>query len=150
MKKGQKANMPLVDRILADCIPEPTSGCWLWIGCIVGGWGGYGHLNIKGKMVKAHRASWEVFRGTIPHGLSVLHKCDVPACINPDHLFLGTDAENAADRDRKKRTFRRLTDEQIEEIKLSAESQYVIALKYSIDQSTVSLIKNGKRKCYVA
>ena len=65
-------------------------GCWLWIG-FKNQWG-YGrfHRNMSFPYAQAHRLSWELEHGAIPAGLCVLHRCDVPACVNPDHLFLGT------------------------------------------------------------
>lgn len=86
-------------RLLRHCIPEPNSGCWLWTGTLkkpVRGLG-YGHFRVSGKTKVAHRVSWEIFRGPIPDGLCVCHKCDVSICVNPDHLFLGTRLDNIED-----------------------------------------------------
>lgn len=59
---------------------------------------------MDGKTVRAHRASWILHNGSIPPGLHVLHSCDNPPCVNPEHLFLGTDKDNAQDRENKKRS----------------------------------------------
>jgi hypothetical protein len=85
---------------------ENEAGCHIWTGHVTRR--GYGLL-IDGqrstKVVKrpAHRVSWELHNGPIPDGMSVLHKCDVPACVNPEHLFLGTQADNMRDMDAKGR-----------------------------------------------
>ena len=81
-------------------IPEPNSGCWLWAAATRGG---YGAININGKLQSAHRASWELENGPIPEGMHVCHSCDVKSCVNPAHLFLGTQADNMRDRDEKGR-----------------------------------------------
>lgn len=79
------------------------SGCWLWTAAVVSR---YGMFRIGEKNRRAHRASWELLRGPIPAGLCVLHHCDNPLCVNPDHLFLGTAIDNVRDRDRKGRQAR--------------------------------------------
>lgn len=80
-----------------------TETCWLWTAMKSDG---YGRIKIKGKAVSTHRYSWELHHGQIPHGLCVCHKCDVRNCIRPDHLFLGTAAENNRDMDNKNRRVR--------------------------------------------
>lgn len=83
-------------------VGDRGAGCWLWKRSL-GVWG-YGQTNLVGLPPKAHRASWVLHYGPIPAGLCVLHRCDTPACVRPDHLFLGTHADNVADRDAKGRT----------------------------------------------
>jgi hypothetical protein len=88
-------------------IPEPNSGCLLWTGALTRGDRGYGVLKVggrKGPVIRAHRLAWELERGPIPDGLLLCHRCDTPECINPAHLFLGTDADNHRDMDRKGRS----------------------------------------------
>ena len=82
-------------------MPEPNSGCWLWI-AVTRGVPAYGAIKVNGKTVKAHRVSWELANGPIPegegyHGICVLHRCDNPLCVNPDHLFLGSNRDNQID-----------------------------------------------------
>jgi len=79
----------------------PESGCWLW----TGGTNNllYGHFKVEGKNYYAHRASYELHKGPIPDGYEVCHTCDVPLCVNPDHLFVGTHKDNMSDSARKGR-----------------------------------------------
>ena len=77
------------------------SGCWLWLGSTKGG--GYGRFRLRGASLRAHRAAWELYRGPIPIGVCVLHRCDVRVCVNPDHLWLGTVRDNNLDAIRKGR-----------------------------------------------
>ena len=87
-------------RFLAKICFGP-SDCWLWRASRDGG--GYGTVAYRGRVSKAHRVSWCLFRSEIPPGIKVLHKCDVRNCVNPDHLFLGTQADNVQDMMKKGR-----------------------------------------------
>jgi hypothetical protein len=79
---------------------EIKNDCWIWKGFFRGI---YGTVSFKGKCMSAHRMSYFVFKGEIPKKIYVLHKCDTPACVNPEHLFLGTNKENTKDMIKKNR-----------------------------------------------
>ena len=102
-------------------------------------------------MLLAHRVSWELYRGKIPAGLCVLHRCDNPSCVNPEHLFLGTKKDNALDREHKGRGrlshgefsgFNKVTNEQVLEIRNNPETSRKIAPKYGISDRMVRYIKS--------
>lgn len=122
-----------------------TDYCWLWT---AGTNHGYGRFNIDHIPRQAHRISWMIFRGPIPNALHVLHKCDVRLCVNPKHLWLGTNDDNVADRDAKGRMARgdRNASTKLREcdvIKIRNEikcgtMQKVIAKKYGVTPSTIS------------
>lgn len=80
---------------------ERTATCWNWTANRPGG--RYGHLKFLGKTLKAHRVAYELFVGPIPEGMWVLHHCDNPACVRPDHLYAGTPSRNTRDKIERKR-----------------------------------------------
>lgn len=142
----------LQQAISAKSFPVPECGCWIWTFALRGD--GYGAFHTRGKrQIAAHRASWLAHRGPIPDGMMVCHSCDIPSCVNPDHLFLGTAKDNANDRDRKGRTAR-LSGENASPAKLNAKQaeliyaddrpRGVIAAEYGVNPYTIYAIQVGK------
>jgi HNH endonuclease len=80
---------------------DRTGECWVWMRARAGS--GYGRVRWNGRDERAHRVAWLLANGPVPEGLCVLHRCDNPPCVRPDHLFLGTKADNAQDCARKGR-----------------------------------------------
>lgn len=101
-KPTQMRAIPAMDRerFMAKVIPVPESGCWIWEGSLCGG---YGSVCINGKAYRAHRVSYQMHKGEIPEGLTIDHLCRVRCCVNPDHIFPGTDTDNVRDCVRKGR-----------------------------------------------
>jgi len=142
----------LISRLLWWMEVQPN-GCWYWTGSQDGV--GYGHVGLTGKMVGAHRLSFELFVGPIPDGICICHKCDTRKCINPDHLFKGTKKENSYDMCQKGRSAfgerhsqAKLTEESVLSIRemwsSGKLSQRKIAKLFGITQSVVSMIVSGK------
>lgn len=107
--------------------------CWLWTGTTNNG---YGVIRIKNKIHSAHRFSFELFREPL-NGLLVCHRCDIPSCVNPSHLFAGTYADNREDAVRKGRAYSLLTREKVKEILLSNASRKELADKYGVAYTTI-------------
>lgn len=126
-----------------------AGGCWKWTGQL-DAWG-YGRLKWRGRKALAHRLSWESTRGPVPIGLWVLHRCDTPDCINPMHLFLGTEADNRADMFAKGRQggprgraniHAKLTEDQVRAIRSDIRLHSEIAAEYGVGESAVRKIRN--------
>lgn len=125
------------------------SECWEWTaGCFTTG---YGCFWYKGRNRPASRVAWRLTYGDIPDGLCVLHHCDKPECVNPSHLWLGTNADNIADRNRKKRQARgervgtaRLTRREVREIYRTPGSHKGVAEEYGVSLNAVREIRIGK------
>ncbi len=130
---------------------EKTESCWFWKAA-KNSWG-YGAFTIlpQRRMIGAHRLSYEMHFGIIPGDLQVCHKCDNPACVNPDHLFLGTVLDNRRDCVSKGRQAygekngrAKLTVQQVREIRASSESLRSIAKRYGVSQALISAIRSRK------
>ena len=152
------------DRFLEKVDQAAPGGCWAWTAAMDRN--GYGRVGRNGKIVFAHRASWEMRHGPITDGAFVLHGCDNPACVNPDHLFLGTQAENMKDMRKKGRGrmpigvrvygerngATKLSDEAVTEIRSLAGilPQRSVAARYGISPAQVCRIQTRQRRSNVA
>lgn len=133
------------------------SDCQIWTGPI--GTAGYGVISRSGIIQRAHRVAYELYVGPIPKGLVVRHLCNVKACVNPDHLAVGTQAENVNDAAAIGRMSRygesgpkaKLTSEQVMEIRRlhsSGVGKLEISKRYKVTRRNISYIVNGKTRVY--
>lgn len=138
----------LFDRFVS---PEPMSGCWLW----TGKWNadGYGVVVINYKHLLAHRVVYALHVGGFAEEKRVLHRCDVPCCVNPDHLFLGTQADNIRDMENKKRSYHprgsahgraKLSESDVVFIRNSPDSNRVNATKFGVSSQVISQLRQRK------
>jgi hypothetical protein len=150
-----RAETRFLSRFWSQVDRNGPGGCWLWTGNK--GTFGYGIAKIGGIQFRAHRYSYEAYHGSIPEGDWVIrHTCDVPACVNPAHLVIGTRLDNARDRDRRGRNGltgekspgSKLTEEQVREIRREWTGAFgqpkEMARKYGVKASTLYAIVQGK------
>ena len=154
-----KRNTPLKrsieDRFWAK-VAKRENGCWEWTGALNDT--GYGVIGLGRRewgLERAHRLSYMMHKGPIPEGKFVCHSCDNPSCVNPDHLFLGSCAENISDMVQKGRnahgecSYAKLTHAQVNEIRAiyaaGGISQRALGERYGISRSMVGLITRGER-----
>lgn len=133
-------------------------GCWLWqAGKFPKGYGMVNlgrDVNRKQHTEYAHRVAYVLAKGTVTAGSVVRHKCDTPACVNPDHLILGTQGDNVQDAARQghynvphvNSSHRKLTDAQVALIRMSPEKAVRLAELFGVSKTTISLIRNNKRR----
>lgn len=152
--KRPRKDWPPLRRFMDACLEDLETGCWNWTKSVRGR---YGMFRMSTKTTLAHRTAWELFKGPIPEGKCVLHRCDNRRCVNPKHLFLGTQKDNIHDMMRKGRdtavresrrgersNWCRLTAEKVRIIFTSLDSQASLARRFKVTQSNISRIQNRK------
>lgn len=130
---------------------DQRGACWLWKGTMTQkGYGSFfARLNER-TYWRAHRYCWALLKGPIPSGMQICHSCDNRWCVNPEHLYVGTNQDNVNDRNQRGRTalgerarHAKLTEPQVIEIKLSDKPDALLARQYEVDQSAITKIRNG-------
>lgn len=147
---GGSVARTFAEAFTANVAPD-EHGCWCWVGRRQNK---YGHLSFKSKAYRAHRFSYLVFKGPIPDGLYVCHSCDNPLCVNPEHLWLGTNADNRADSVAKRRHARgntcgksKLNEDQVCTLVTLVQvgnTQREVAKLFGVTQANVSSIMTNK------
>ncbi len=142
------ADRETLRRFHTKIIDTPRHLCWIWGGGFKND-KGYGDFRFNGRCIHAHRASYELHVGAIPKGMLVLHSCDYPPCVNPAHLFLGTNGDNLADRQSKGRQARgesvntaKLTSGEVLSIRGSRKTDMELSVLYGVSRGQISRIKN--------
>lgn len=126
---------------------EWSGKCLLWTG--YRNPDGYGKVTVRRTLWSAHRLAYVEAWGAIPEGMVVRHKCDTPACVNPSHLELGSEAENARDKAVRKRVPTKVSDDQVRRIRSDQRTMREIAADFGISPSAACLIKSGQRRQHV-
>ncbi|MDF2860302.1 MAG: hypothetical protein K0S02_574 [Achromobacter mucicolens] len=144
--------MNVIDRFMGKTFPVTESGCWIWEGYTDSKMG-YGMFWLNGTMRLSHRVAYELFVGEIPNGMQVCHRCDIPSCVNPNHLWLGTNVDNVHDKVNKGRSARlqgsrhpgaKLDEDKVRFIRSCKTSARRLAPMLGIDRSTINYIRQGK------
>lgn len=152
--------IPLIDRFEAGYMPEPNSGCWILLGSVFGQQG-----SLRGKIRAgnrhqdfAYRVAYRLFKGEIPAGLLVCHRCDTTLCVNPDHLWLGTPQQNMDDMVAKGRHVLRqgalnpsakLTDADVRAVRSSGACASDLADLYGVSLRTIRDVISGRKWSHV-
>lgn len=144
------AKMSPAERLARWSRLDPETGCIIFTGTLFSNTG-YGSICINYKTRSAHRLAWELANGRIPDGKSILHRCDNPACVNPDHLFAGTQDDNMKDMMRKGRSSRgsrnnnaKMTEDQARAIKADLRATRTVADAHGVRVHTVWTIRTGR------
>lgn len=147
--RGVPERKSIEERLWGNSEPVTESGCWIYMRHRRRG--DHGQIGFRNKVEYAHRVAWMLTYGDIPKGMCICHKCDVSCCVNPNHLFLGTQSDNTKDRDKKGRTRKgedhpvsKLTERQVVEIRNDRRSYANICADYGITLGTLSPLKNRK------
>lgn len=155
-QKGNNTRDEVLAVIDAKTMHFPEAGCHLWVGA----WNsdGYGTVNYKQAGWLVHRLVWTLRVGNIPTGMIIMHKCDTPACINPDHLSVGSMRDNMKDKQAKGRgkqpkgtanASAKLTEAQVRDILACGGSNVAAGKKHGVGASTVCEIRTGKTWAHV-
>lgn len=161
----EKAMQEIKDRFMSKVEMVTESGCWIWMASTLipsakskGNRVAYGCFTVGKKSISAHRASYKFFVGYIPDGMSVCHSCDIPLCVNPSHLFIGSHKDNMQDMVKKGRAkqcvehqFKRghlhhsakLTLQQVCEIRESTGSLRSVAAKFNVTKDAIWAVRKG-------
>jgi len=146
----------ILDRFMDKVEMIPDCGCWIWMGSLDASGRKstrrYGTMFYNGKREQAHRVSWEIYNGQIPKHMLVLHRCDTPSCVNPNHLFIGTHLDNMKDCINKNRRVNhigtlnghaKLSADDIMKIKMDNRTPKEIAHTYNMSRNHIYKILNG-------
>lgn len=138
------------ERLASRSELNPRTGCLIWRGSV--NKDGYGSLQLEGKILRTHRVAWILKNGPIPKDRIICHHCDTPACVNTEHMYLGTDQTNSDDKIKRGRINSRkgglngravVPAADIQEIRNDTRPSRILAEFYGVNRSTIQRIKKG-------